>query len=237
MLVLSKLTNINHANGGSYDPPLFLYSALFAARGRFGGLLCTAGFGGASPHGGALAWLPRTAEALAGLPRTAAGFCGASPPGGGVWRVAPHCGGLWLGFPARRWALAGRPARRRALVGCPARRRALAGLPRPAVGFGGASPHSGGLWRGFPAQRRFGGASPPGGGLWRGFPAQRRALAGFPARLSLPPRYIRLGAGSFFAVFRIRARHTAKASAKFRRLHCRISYCIGKFKKFVKINE
>ena len=42
MLVLSKLTNINHANGGSYDPPLFLYSALFAARGRFGG---------ASPHG------------------------------------------------------------------------------------------------------------------------------------------------------------------------------------------
>ena len=45
MLVLSKLTNINHANGGSYDPPLFLYSALFAARGRFGG---------ASPHGGGL---------------------------------------------------------------------------------------------------------------------------------------------------------------------------------------
>ena len=83
MLVLSKLTNINHANGGSYDPPLFLYSALFAARGRFGG---------ASPHGG--------------------------------------------------------------------------------------------------------------------------LLRGFPARLSLPPRYIRLGAGSFFAVFRIRARHTAKASAK-----------------------
>ena len=94
MLVLSKLTNINHANGGSYDPPLFLYSALFAARGRFGG---------ASPHGGG-----------------------------------------------------------------------------------------------------FGGASPPGGEL----------LRGFPARLSLPPRYIRLGAGSFFAVFRIRARHTAKASAK-----------------------
>ena len=61
MLVLSKLTNINHANGGSYDPPLFLYSALFAARGRFGGLLCTAGFGG--------------------LPRTAAGFGGASPHG------------------------------------------------------------------------------------------------------------------------------------------------------------
>ena len=56
MLVLSKLTNINHANGGSYDPPLFLYSALFAARGRFGG---------ASPHGGRL-W-----RALAGLPRTA----------------------------------------------------------------------------------------------------------------------------------------------------------------------
>ena len=42
MLVLSKLTNINHASGGSYDPPLFLYYALFAARGRFGG---------ASPHG------------------------------------------------------------------------------------------------------------------------------------------------------------------------------------------
>ena len=52
MLVLSKLTNINHANGGSYDPPLFLYSALFAARGRFGGAsLPGGGFGGASPHG------------------------------------------------------------------------------------------------------------------------------------------------------------------------------------------
>ena len=90
MLVLSKLTNINHANGGSYDPPLFLYSALFAARGRFGV---------ASPHGGALAWLPRTAAVLAGLPRTAAGFGGASPHGGGLWR----------GFPARRRALAGLP--------------------------------------------------------------------------------------------------------------------------------
>ena len=60
MLVLSKLTNINHANGGSYDPPLFLYSALFPARGRFGG---------ASPHGGG----------FGGFPRTAACFCGASP--------------------------------------------------------------------------------------------------------------------------------------------------------------
>ena len=134
MLVLSKLTNINHANGGSYDPPLFLYSALFAARGRFGG---------ASPHGG----------------------------------------GVWRGFPARRRLWRGFPARRR---------------------FGGASPHGGGLWLGFPARRR----------LWRGFPARRRLWRGFPARLSLPPRYIRLGAGSFFAVFRIRARHTAKASAK-----------------------
>ena len=63
MLVLSKLTNINHANGGSYDPPLFLYSALFAARGRFDG---------ASPHGGEL-WrgFPARRRALAGLPRTA----------------------------------------------------------------------------------------------------------------------------------------------------------------------
>ena len=69
MLVLSKLTNINHANGGSYDPPLFLYSALFAARGRFGGL-------------------PRTAAALVG--------CSAG-------------GGLWQGFPAQRRALAGLP--------------------------------------------------------------------------------------------------------------------------------
>ena len=117
MLVLSKLTNINHANGGSYDPPLFLYSALFAARGRFGG---------ASPHGG------------------------------GLWRVAP-----------------------------------------------------------------------PGGGLWRGFPA----------RLSLPPRYIRLGAGSFSLFFAYAPGIRQKHPQKFRRLHCRISYCIGKFKKFVKINE
>ena len=135
MLVLSKLTNINHANGGSYDPPLFLYSALFAARGRFGG---------ASPHGG----------------------------------------GLWRGFPARR--------------------RALAGLPRTAAVFGGASPPGGGFWRGFPARRR----------ALAGLPRTAAALVGCPARLSLPPRYIRLGAGSFFAVFRIRARHTAKASAK-----------------------
>ena len=130
MLVLSKLTNINHANGGSYDPPLFLYSALFAARGRFGG---------------------------------------ASPPGGG---------------------------------------------------FGGASPHGGGLLRGFPARRRFGGASPHGGGLWRGFPARRQALAGLPrtaaalvgcpARLSLPPRYIRLWGGQFFRCFS----HTRPAYGK-----------------------
>ena len=72
MLVLSKLTNINHANGGSYDPPLFLYSALFAARRRgLAGLPRTAaGFGGVSPHGGALAGLPRTAG-FGGLPRTA----------------------------------------------------------------------------------------------------------------------------------------------------------------------
>ena len=134
MLVLSKLTNINHANGGSYDPPLFLYSALFAARGRFGG---------ASPHGG------------------------------GVWRGFPARRRLWRGFPARRRSLAGLPRTAAALAGFPARRRALVGCP-----------------------------------------ARRRALAGFPARLSLPPRYIRLGSGSFFAVFRIRARHTAKASAK-----------------------
>ena len=49
MLVLSKLTNINHANGGSYDPPLFLYSALFAARRR------------------GLAGLPRTAFSAAAV--------------------------------------------------------------------------------------------------------------------------------------------------------------------------
>ena len=51
MLVLSKLTNINHANGGSYDPPLFLYSALFAARGALAGCPARRRFGGASPHG------------------------------------------------------------------------------------------------------------------------------------------------------------------------------------------
>ena len=62
MLVLSKLTNINHASGGSYDPPLFLYSALFAARRR----------------------------TLAGLPRTAAGFGGASPHGGGFGGASPR---------------------------------------------------------------------------------------------------------------------------------------------------
>ena len=107
MLVLSKLTNINHANGGSYDPPLFLYSALFAARGRFGG---------------------------------------ASPPGGG-----------------------------------------------------------------------FGGASPPG------FLCRRGTFGLVRAVFSL-----------FFAYAPgIRQKHPQK----FCRLHCRISYCIGKFKKFVKINE
>ena len=165
MLVLSKLTNINHANGGSYDPPLFLYSALFAARGRgLAGLPRTAaGFGGVSPHGGA----------LAGLPRTAAGFGGASPHGGGLWRVSPLGGGLWRVSP----------------LGC--------GLWRVA-------PHGGGLWR----------VAPHGGKLWRVAPHSGGLWRGFPARLSLPPRYIRLGAGSFFAVFRIRARHTAKASAK-----------------------
>ena len=158
MLVLSKLTNINHANGGSYDPPLFLYSALFAARGRFGG---------ASPHGG----------------------------------------GVWRGFPARRRLWRGFPARRR---------------------FGGASPHGGGLWLGFPARRR----------LWRGFPARRRLWRGFPARLSLPPRYIRLWGGQFFSLFFAYAPGTRqKHPQKFCRLYCRISYCIGKFKKFVKINE
>ena len=127
MLVLSKLTNINHANGGSYDPPLFLYSALFAARGRFGG---------ASPHGG------------------------------GLWWVA-----------------------------------------LPAAGFGVASPHGGG----------FGGASPPG------FLCRRGTFGLVRAVFSL-----------FFAYAPgIRQKHPQK----FRRLHLRISYCIGKFKKFVKINE
>ena len=155
MLVLSKLTNINHANGGSYDPPLFLYSALFAARGRFGG---------ASPHGGGV-WrgFPARRRALAG--------CSARRRFGGA---SPHGGELWRGFPARRRAFAGLPRTAAALAGFPARRRALAGLPRPAAGFSGASPH--------------------------GFLC-RRGTFGF-------------GAGGFFAVFRIRARHTAKASAK-----------------------
>ena len=95
MLVLSKLTNINHANGGSYDPPLFLYSALFAARGRFGGASPHGGgvwrgfparrrLWRASPHGGALEGLPRPAVGFGGSPRPAAGFGGASPPGGGL---------------------------------------------------------------------------------------------------------------------------------------------------------
>ena len=173
MLVLSKLTNINHASGGSYDPPLFLYSALFAAQRR------------------TLAGCPARRRSLAWLPRTAAVFGGASPPGGGLWRGFPARRRLWRGFPVRRRGLAllPRPAagfggaappggalrgctvRRRALAGCPARRRALAGLSRPAAGFGAAAP--------------------PGGG----------ALAGCPARLFLPAWYIRLGAGSSFRCF------------------------------------
>ena len=187
MLVLSKLTNINHANGGSYDPPLFLYSALFAARGRFGG---------------------------------------ASPPGGGFGGASPHGGGLWRGFPARR----------RLWRGFPARRRALAGLPRAAAGFGGASPH-GGLWLGFPARRR----------ALAGFPARRRALAGFPARRRFggasPHGFLcrrgtfGLGRAVFSLFFAYAPGIRQKHPQKFCRLHCRISYCIGKFKKFVKINE
>ena len=158
MLVLSKLTNINHANGGSYDPPLFLYSALFAARGRFGG---------ASPHGGglwlgfparrwlwrgfparrrALAGLSYPAAALAGLPRTAAGFGVASPHGGalaGLPRTAAGFGGLprtaalWRGFPARRRGLAGLPRPAAGFGGLPRTAAVFGGLPRPAAGFGG----------------------------------------------------------------------------------------------------
>ena len=157
MLVLSKLTNINHANGGSYDPPLFLYSALFAARGRFGGLPRTAaGFGGYSPQGGALAGIPRK-------------------------------GALWRGFPARR----------RLWRGFPARRRALAGLPRTAAGFGGL--------------------------LCTAFSAAAVHSA--------------LGRAVFSLFFAYAPGTRQKHPQKFRRLHCRISYCIGKFKKFVKINE
>ena len=168
MLVLSKLTNINHANGGSYDPPLFLYSALFAARGRFGG---------ASPHGG----------------------------------------GVWRGFPARRRLWRGFPARRRALAGFPARRR-----------FGGASPPGGGLWR----------VAPPGGGLWRGFPARRRALAGLPrTAFSAAAVHSALGRAVFSLFFAYAPGIRQKHPQKFRRLYCRILYCGGKFKKFVKINE
>ena len=76
MLVLSKLTNINHASGGSYDPPFFLYSALFPARRRgLAGLPRTAAnFGGASPHGGG----------FGGASPHGGGFGGASPPGGGL---------------------------------------------------------------------------------------------------------------------------------------------------------
>ena len=195
MLVLSKLTNINHANGGSYDPPLFLYSALFAARGRFGG---------ASPHGGGV-WrgFPARRRALAG--------CSARRRFGGA---SPHGGELWRGFPARRRAFAGLPRTAAALAGFPARRRALAGLPRTAAGFGGL-PRTAALWRGFPARR------------WAlaGRPARRRALAGLPRPAAgfsgaSPHGFLcrrgtfGFGAGGFFAVFRIRARHTAKASAK-----------------------
>ena len=117
MLVLSKLTNINHASGGSYDPPLFLYSALFPARGRFGG---------ASPHGG---------------------------------------------------------------------------------GFGGASPHSGGF-----------------GGLPR-------------TAFSAAAVHSALGRAVFSLFFAYAPGTRQKHPQKFRRLHCRILYCGGKFKKFVKINE
>ena len=167
MLVLSKLTNINHANGGSYDPPLFLYSALFAARGRFGG---------ASPHGGGF-WrgFPARRRTLAGFPRPAA-----------LWRVAPHGGGLL------RVALPG---------------GALAGLPRPAANFGGASPHSGGLWWVAP----------------HGFLCRRGTFG--------------LGRAIFSLFFAYAPGIRQKHPQKFCRLHCRISYCIGKFKKFVKINE
>ena len=184
MLVLSKLTNINHASGGSYDPPLFLYSALFAAKGRFGG---------ASPPGGGLwrgcparrrrglallprpaagfAGLPRPAAALAGLPRPAAGFGGGCParrralarlprPAAGFCGASlPGGGGVWRCCPARR----------RGLVGCAARRRGLAQLPRPAAALVG-----------FPVRRRLCAASPHGGGLWRGCPARRRGLARLP---------------------------------------------------------
>ena len=107
MLVLSKLTNINHANGGSYDPPLFLYSALFAARGRFGGASPPGGgFGGASPHGGGL-WrgFPARRRALAGLPRAAASFGGASPHGGGFGGASPH-GGALAGLPRTAFSAA-----------------------------------------------------------------------------------------------------------------------------------
>ena len=46
-------------------------------------------------------------------------------------------------------------------------------------------------------------------------------MAGFPARLSLPPRYIRLGAGSFFSVFRIPENGNAKRQKKKRdQLRC-----------------
>ena len=217
MLVLSKLTNINHANGGSYDPPLFLYSALFAARGRFGG---------ASPHGG----------------------------------------GLWLGFPARRWLWRGFPARRRALAGLSYPAAALAGLPRTAAGFGVASPHGGALaglprtaagfgglprtaalWRGSPHRGGFGGASPHGGGLWwvalpaAGFGVASPHGGGFGG--ASPPGFLcRRGTfGLVRAVFSLFFAYAPgirqKHPQKFRRLHLRISYCIGKFKKFVKINE
>ena len=58
MLVLSKLTNINHANGGSYDPPLFYIPPCSPHGG---------GFGGASPHSGGFGGLPRTAFSAAAV--------------------------------------------------------------------------------------------------------------------------------------------------------------------------
>ena len=106
MLVLSKLTNINHANGGSYDPPFF--------------------------------YIPPCS------------------PQGALWRVAPHGG-------------------------------ALAGLPRTA--FSAAAVHSA------------------------------------------------LGRAIFSLFFAYAPGIRQKHPQKFRRLHCRILYCGGKFKKFVKINE
>ena len=177
MLVLSKLTNINHASGGSYDPPLFLYSALFAAKGRFGAA--------APPGGGLWRGFPARRRGFGG------GLAGAALPGGGLLRGFPARRRGFRGFPARRRAFAGLPCTAAALWrvappggalrGCTARRRALARLPRTAAALARLPRTAAG----------FGAAVPPGGGLWRGFPA----------RLFLPARYIRLWAGSFFRRF------------------------------------